>query len=225
MDKSLILNKIRKYLDLGSDKEFAKFLGIKPNTLSNWHSRNTYDAELLFTKCNFINAAFLLTGKGSMVSSVHDSFNEPQEVFKTNNKLKQHIYKGKRIPLIPIEAMAGFASGEMQVMEYDTVTYVVPEFEELNVEFMIRVKGSSMYPKYNSGNTVGCKKLPLDTFFQWNKVYVLDTIQGPLIKRVQKSDKEDYIVCVSDNTKYAPFDLPKSEIYSIAIVLGVIQLE
>ncbi len=91
------------------------------------------------------------------------------------------------IPLIPIDAMAGFGTGGVQVMDYDTQKYVVPEFTELNVDFMIRVKGSSMYPKYNSGDLVACKKLVLsDIFFQWNKVYVLDTDQGALIKRIKK---------------------------------------
>ena len=40
-----------------------------------------------------------------------------------------------------------------------------------------------MQPKYNSGDLVACRVVPLGTFFQWNKVYVLDTEQGALIKR------------------------------------------
>jgi len=155
--------------------------------------------------------------------------NEVGSVLRNKEQSKQVYISSesgnKGIPLIPLDAMAGFGTGSMQVMDYDTKRYVVPEFEDLNVEFMIRVKGSSMYPKYNSGDIVACKKLPLDTFFQWNKVYVLDTIQGPMIKRVHKSDNSANIVCVSDNEKYQPFELAKSELYSLAIVLGVIRLE
>lgn len=130
------------------------------------------------------------------------------------------------IPLIPIEAMAGFGNGETQIMEYDLEKYVVPEFTELKADFLIRVKGSSMYPKYSSGDIVACKKLPLnDVFFQWNKVYVLDTIQGAIIKRIHPSQKNDHIYIVSENEKYPPYDLHRKEIHAIALVVGVIRLE
>ncbi len=130
------------------------------------------------------------------------------------------------IPLIPINAMGGWGTGEHQVMEYETKRYVVPEFTELNVDFMIRVKGSSMTPKYNSGDLVACKKLSLnDIFFQWNKVYVLDTVQGALIKRIKKGKEKDTLLIISDNERYDPFDLHLSQVNSIAIVVGVIRLE
>lgn len=134
------------------------------------------------------------------------------------------IYK-KGIPLIAIDAMAGFGNGSIQVMEYDNERYIVPEFTELRTDFMIRVKGSSMYPKYNSGDIVACKKLPLDTFFQWNKVYVLDTIQGAMIKRIHKSSDPGFITLVSDNEKYKPFDICLEDVYALALVVGVIRLE
>lgn len=130
------------------------------------------------------------------------------------------------IPLIPIDAMAGFGSGDIRVMNYEVSRYVVPEFEELDVEFMIRVKGSSMYPKYNSGDIVACKHLSLaDIFFQWNKVYVLDTDQGALIKRVKKGSDKEHILLVSDNESYDPFEIHLNQVHAIAIVMGVIRME
>lgn len=102
--------------------------------------------------------------------------------------------------------------------------YVIPAFKD--AEFLIQVKGSSMIPKYNSGDIVACKKLPLDSlFFQWNKVYVLDTIQGALIKRVKAGSDANHLLIVSDNERYEPFELHISQIHSVAIVIGVIRLE
>ena len=130
------------------------------------------------------------------------------------------------IPLIPIDAMAGFGTGAVQVMDYETSLYRIPEFEELKVDFMIRVKGSSMYPKYNSGDIVACKKLFLNNiFFQWNKVYVLDTEQGALIKRIKKGADNEHITLVSDNPSYDPFELHLSKVYAVALVVGVVRLE
>lgn len=123
------------------------------------------------------------------------------------------------------KAMAGFASGnDTSVLEYECEHYVVPLFK--NADFLIPVKGSSMIPKYNSGDLVACKILTMhDIFFQWNHVYVLDTDQGALIKRVQPANDDNYITCVSDNENYPPFTLRRDQIHSIAIVVEVIRLE
>ena len=130
------------------------------------------------------------------------------------------------VPLIPIDAMAGYGQGDTTVMAYETSRYVIPEFEELHVDFMIAVKGSSMYPKYNSGDIVGCKKLDLkDIFFQWNKVYVLDTTQGAIIKRIKKGSDKNHILLVSDNPAYDPFELHLNKIRAVSLVIGVIRLE
>jgi phage repressor protein C with HTH and peptisase S24 domain len=128
------------------------------------------------------------------------------------------------IPLIPITAMAGFAAGDSQVIEYECERYIIPMFR--GADFLISVKGSSMVPKYNSGDVVACKQLPLDDlFFQWNKVYVLDTIQGALVKRIKRGIDEQHVLIVSDNTQYEPFQLHRSQIRAVALVIGVIRLE
>jgi hypothetical protein len=67
MDKSLMLKHIKEHLKFTKDKEFADYLGIKPTVLSNWHTRNSFDNELLYTKCDFINPHWLLSGQGDML--------------------------------------------------------------------------------------------------------------------------------------------------------------
>lgn len=158
-----------------------------------------------------INSKWLLTGIGDMLNP------ELPTARPVENPTEG-------IPLIPIEAMAGYGGGEMQVMEFESERFVVPTFK--GADFLIQVKGSSMYPKYNSGDIVACKKLQsMDVFFQWNKVYVLDTEQGALIKRIDPGKDEDHVLIVSDNEKYKPFNLPKYKINAISIVMGVIRLE
>lgn len=131
---------------------------------------------------------------------------------------------GEGIPLIPIDAMAGVLSGEQTVLEYECERYVVPVFK--GADFLIPVKGSSMYPKYSSGDIVACQRVPMtDLFFQWNKVYVIDTTQGALIKRIKPGSDKDHVLIVSDNEKYDPFELPYSAIHAVALVIGVIRLE
>lgn len=159
-----------------------------------------------------LNPTWLLTGEGEML--------------RTSGELVKSEEHGQGIPLITVDAIAGWGKGETQVMDYDTERYVVPEFTRMKVDFMINVRGDSMVPHYNSGDIVACKKLTLDSFFQWNKIYVLDTDQGAMIKRVRKSAKEGYIECVSENSAYTPFDLSLTDdINALALVVGVIRFE
>lgn len=128
------------------------------------------------------------------------------------------------IPLLPVEAVAGVLSGnDMQVMDYDCDYYNIPTFK--GAEFLIQISGDSMQPKYYSGDIVACKRLPIDTFFQWNRVYVISSEQGVIIKRVRKGTDMQHITLVSENTDYEPFELPLNKIHSIALVVGIVRAE
>lgn len=196
-----------------SKNKFYNETGISNGILDKKSGLSMDTVEKFYSTYPEINPEWLLTGEGNMLKE-HN--NLPIAV-KTYNP-------DEGIPLIPTEAMGGVASGEVSVLELDCERYVIPMFK--GADFLIPVKGSSMIPKYNSGDIVACKKVPMqDIFFQWNKVYVLDTNQGAIIKRVAKSEEKDCIKIVSENPNYEPFDLHLSQIYSIAIVIGVVRQE
>lgn len=212
-------------------------VGLIGKAIKNSGGLNSDTIEKILHTYVDLNPVWFVLGDGDMLKPNVKDMSQNENVTNTvtfleETKSKENVSVSKEldnqyegIPLIPIEAMAGFGTGGVQVMDYDTQRYIVPEFTELKVDFMIRVKGSSMYPKYNSGDLVACKKLVLnDIFFQWNKVYVLDTDQGALIKRIKKGS-EGYLLIVSDNEAYEPYELHLSKIHAIAIVLGVIRLE
>ncbi|WP_312139469.1 helix-turn-helix domain-containing protein [Sphingobacterium sp.] len=81
-DKSLILREIKSYYEFKSDAEFARFLGIKPNSLANWYTRNTMDYELVFSKCEEIDANWLFTGEGDMLVRPKNQLCNTDEVGK-----------------------------------------------------------------------------------------------------------------------------------------------
>ncbi|WP_300979028.1 helix-turn-helix domain-containing protein [Flavobacterium sp.] len=215
MDKSLILKEIKKHYNFKTDGEFADFLGIKQNTLSNWATRNSIDYDRIITKCEDIDANWLLTGKGDMLKKEKDLATAAP------------VHKGG-FPLLPIEAFAGLGDTNVSGVDFETIEerYVIPLFDGLKIDFMIAVRGSSMYPKYSSGDVVACRLISELLFIQWNKVYVLDSkSQGVIMKRVKKSQNPDFILCKSDNKDYDEFEIPRSDIRNIALVVGVIRLE
>jgi len=63
-----MLDRIKEHYNFKKDSAFAEFLGIKPQVLSNWKSRNSFDAELVYSKCPEINPSWLLCGKEPMIN-------------------------------------------------------------------------------------------------------------------------------------------------------------
>ena len=78
MDKSLILKELIEHYSEGKNADFAKKLGVKPQTISSWMARNTFDIELIYAKCENLDANWLLTGEGSMYRSPGNMDEAPQ---------------------------------------------------------------------------------------------------------------------------------------------------
>lgn len=206
---------VAKYYGITSFAKFAKRTGLSHQTASNYlKGKQKPDIDKLSKiKQSFddIDANWLLTGEGYMLRA-------KKTALKSSND--------NGIPLILSEAFAGFGGGEVSIMEHDIQDrYIIPDFSD--VDFMIRIKGSSMYPKYASGDVVACRMITNSKFIQWNKVHVLSTrTQGVVIKRLKKCDNgAACLLAVSDNAKYDPFEIPMDEIINIALVVGVVRLE
>lgn len=211
-----------------SKYKFCKDLGFSNKFLDNSSNMGTDKAGIILHYFPEINPEWLLTGEGEMLKSApHTFWRSDEEIKKQETSIKSYAKQEQAVPelyLIPIEAMAGYGEGSVEVMEHEGEAFKVPTFR--GAEFLISVKGSSMYPKYSSGDIVACKKIPLnDLFFQWNKVYVLDTIQGAIIKRIKRGSDENHILLISENPNYDSFELPLSSINAVSIVMGVIRLE
>lgn len=209
-------------------------VGLLGKLKKNGKGMNSTNIEKILLNYSDLSPEWLLTGRGEMLkvnctpksqtTHIKDTEKSPNDQEKDKPIAHPTNNPKEGIPLIPIEAMAGALTSEQTVLEYECERYVVPAFK--GADFLIPVKGSSMYPKYSSGDIVACQRISMnDLFFQWNKVYVIDTNQGPLIKRIKPGSDKNHVLIVSDNEKYEPFELPYSAIYAVALVIGVIRLE
>lgn len=196
-----------------SQAKFAERVGVSRNYVNSMVDNITQNTvEKIQAAYPDLNIDWLTKGQGEMLRTpTADTAADKQ----------------KTLPLIPFEAIAGYLSiDNVGVRFEDCEQYVIPEFEQRGAEFIIRVSGSSMYPKYSNGDLLGCKKIENILFFQWGKIYVLDTSQGTLVKRVYEHENDDFVKLVSDNKDvYPPFVIPKSDIRSLSIVVGVVRLE
>lgn len=197
--KDLINNRKKSKL---TQKQLAEKLGVDRRTIINYEK-----GELI------------PESKVKLLHFIFDSINTRSRREDSSINITQGI------PLLPIEAMAGALKGDVQVMGYECERYIIPGINK-EADFLISVRGSSMYPKYSNGDIVACKKLESWSFFQYGKVYVIYTEQGTIIKRIYQASQEDHVSIISDNSEHYPsFELHKDEIKGLAIVVGVIRLE
>ena len=220
-EKSPIKQNILLYLaEKGvTSYEFYKASGVTRGILQQNNGISEDNIARFLAYAPDVNIEWLITGKGDMLRN-----KEVVTQRKAEPALPVPENSHEGIPLIPLSAMAGAFTGETSVMEYECERYVIPAFK--GADFLIPVKGDSMQPTYYPGDLVACQRVSLgDLFFQWNKTYVLDTKQGPLIKRVRRGSDDDHVLIVSDNAAYEPFELAKSQFYGVALVRGLVRLE
>lgn len=218
-DETTVKGRLLKYIHyLGVPASaFEKQCGMSNATIANMRKSLAQDkVENIARNYPGLNIAWLMTGEGEMLNenpSERENV-EPQISYAT-------------LPLVPIAAVAGYNGlDEAGVTLAECPQYSVPDFFAVNAEFLIRVSGSSMYPKYSSGDILACRRVREITFLQWGKIYVIDSQQGMMVKRLFEIDGEpDLVLCKSDNENYPPFRLPKEEIRSLSIVVGAIRLE
>lgn len=174
--------------------DFARLLGVSQNTISA--AKNGDERYLT----------------DSLISRIQSLLEQPEESVSTT----------KTIPVFPVEAMAGTMVEFFQsVKEYDCERMISPI---KGVDYAIKISGDSMSPEYPSGSLCLIKRVDEKQFVAWNEVYVLDTDNGAVIKRIRKTDKEGVVECVSINPAYQPFTIETSYIhgwYKVLMVMSV----
>lgn len=206
MEENSVKSRILDYIRAKgmSQKKFEQASGLSNGYLNSLrHAPSADKLSAILEAFPDLSRTWLLTGEGTMM---------PTDGQKSGG-----------IPLIPQSAMAGALAGESNSWRpYDCEYYVIPEFA--NSDFLIRVSGDSMMPDFQPGDVLACRRVPLDRlWFQWGKAYIVDTRQGPLVKKIMPSDKDGCIKIVSANPNYPPFDLEVEEINGVALVEGFIR--
>lgn len=233
-----MVNELIAHYSNGNKSQFASLLGIRPQTINSWISRDTFDTELIYAKCVGVSADWLLTGEGDMLKEQRE---KPAAVSATPKHLSTgggsessvaalpEVFRNTpgAIPLVSEKAVGGFYNDHLNIKEHDVLAYyVIPKFRHLAVDFMIEVFGDSMMPHLYPGDIIACSVIHTPQFIQWNKPHLIATReQGLIVKRLRKSSVKDCLLAVSDNKDYDPFDIPKSEIMGMARIVGVIHIE
>lgn len=141
------------------------------------------------------------------------------EGYMTDKNDKATTISTRTFPHLIQTAAAGMLTTDLQAeCEQMPEVAFMPRYD-----FTIEVCGNSMEPSFLSGDILACRDVSRDSFLQWGKPHVLATNQGIIVKRIYEEDNA--IRCVSDNTTYHDFTIPRNEVYSLALVVGMMRRE
>lgn len=199
----------------GNKSQLARILDITPQAVSTWLSRNTFDQELIYAKCENINPDWLLTGRGSMLREKDETI---QVLY--NPKVPDKHIEQQSIKLYDVAAAANlktlFDNKEQNILGEITI----PDIPVC--DGAIYVRGDSMYPLLKSGDIIAYKEIHNFSNVLYGEMYLISfDIEGDeflTVKYVNKSEQDGYIKLVSYNPHHDPKDIPVSCINAMAIV-------
>ena len=193
-----------------SKADFARKVGEKPQTVSNWVARDNGNNVLnkIVEAFPQINKDWLMTGHGDMLIS--------------GNKITvPQISYTKGVPYYNVDFIGGF---DIVLNDQTTNPEYLIDFRKYNeATCWCNVTGHSMEPEITHGDIIALKKIEDKSFLPLGEVYAIVTTNGMrTIKRLGPSnDPKCYtLVPTNKSPEYGIQELPKDMIEHIFQVLG-----
>ena len=220
--KDRLLRLIEHYSD-GNKSEFARMIGVSPQAINTWISRNTFDIDIVYAKCINISPEWLLTGNGPMLKTSSDNKTNVEQQLVSTNKADESTPlvtydPNVGVPYYDVDFVAGFDLIINDQTFRPTANIVVYGFEK--AQMWCNATGNSMYPKICHGDMIALRECTLEDV-QYGEIYavVLDTIRT--IKILRKSDDPNKFRFIPINTEeYDEQEFCKSRILRVFEVLG-----
>lgn len=206
------LTKFRQYKKLGQGK-FEKLSGLSNGYLTQLRKAPGSE-KLQRILCAFpdLNRTWLLTGEGDMLTG--------EQAEQTIQSSTDDIHL---IPLLPVSAQGGSLNDFVVSIKESSCEKIISPIK--GADYAMSVSGESMAPEYPSGSQILIKRIDEKAFIDWGRVYVLDTCNGTVIKRLFPSETADKVLCKSINPEFPPFEVSLSDVYAVYRVLMCMSLK
>lgn len=170
------------------------------------------------------------TGKDSMPEEYYDlltgKYGELGKYLSCKQEdLSDKIPVAHLVPLLPLYAQGGPLNDFVASIRATDCEKVISPIA--GADFAITITGDSMAPEYPSGSRILIKRIDEKAFIEWGRVYVLDTMNGTIVKEVRKGNSDDEVMCYSLNPdpKFQPFAVKFSNIFGFYKVMLCLSLK
>ena len=208
MDAKQITNDVRAYFaqENMTMAQVAERLGVTPPAVTNQLSGRPFSAKMARRYADEFGFSFdyLLNGAGRLLDT-------------------DDTGSGHTVPLFPFSVRAGVSLNDItEGMTDDQCERITSPVR--GAELAIEVVGDSMAPAFPAGARVLLRRVPADTFITWGEVFVVDTVNGPMLKRIMPTEDEHVWEMRSDNPAYPPFQVKTEHVRSVwRVLLRMIQ--
>lgn len=195
-----VIERLKNALSISTDTELANVLGVTKATVSNWRSRNSFDVQLLHTKCSHLNLDWVLTGRGSA-------------------SIKSDVTNSVSVPYFETDFIGGYDELFNDQSFLPTCYISVPGFERADCWCSIR--GNSMSPLISNGDLIALKECTLENI-KYGEVYAVVMEDLRTIKKIRRSFSDENLRFIPINPDYDEQEYHKSRIIRVFEVLGSI---
>lgn len=164
-----------------------------------------------------INDQWLLKGEGDMLSGNMATIKYEPSATPIEQEAAECY-----VPMLPLQAIGGALTGFDDSATLDKCERVLSPITD--IDFAMEVYGDSMSPEYPSGARIFVKKIDMSAFIEWGRVYVLDTVNGSIVKEVYPSG-DTAVECRSVNPLYPPFVVQLKDVRGMYRVLMSMQMK
>ena len=115
------------------------------------------------------------------------------------------------VPLLPIFAQAGHLTGWSEGVEEAKCERVISPVKD--IDMAIHIYGESMSPDIPNGAVCYVRRVT-GKVIDYGRAYILDTVDGPVVKYLMPGSDDEHIRCQSANLdpKFAPYEIEKADI-------------
>jgi phage repressor protein C with HTH and peptisase S24 domain len=215
LDKPSVLDRIKSFYGLKGNADLARFLGVAPNTITNWYGRKTFDIDIIYTKCVDVNINWLLTGEGNMLRTESGKEEKLPSVNQT--------YEGA--PYFNVDFIGGF---DLIVNDQTRNPDFYINYPPYNQEGVVwcNLTGHSMEPEISNGDIIALREVttPIQ-YLPAGEIYGIVTEEYRTVKRIRLSQKEGFVRLIPSNKseEFCEQEIPISMILKVYAVLGSIR--
>lgn len=194
-----IILKLKQLLGYKTDLELAKLMGVKPNTISSWKTRNTLQFETVIEIC-----------KQNKIDLNELFLSNPNAVFNID-------IENRRVKMISVDhQIEYFLNAEKCIATSPSCTF--PTEEEIDTAFQIGAE--NMYPTVKVSSYVLTKQIDLSEIQAWHIYLLVVEGRGILCYRFKHHTEDGKLLFISDNTSYDNLSVDPKEIREIFCIRG-----